>query len=65
MSDTSRTHRCIDCPQRVEHTPSELCYACGRCGQHCHETDECITAATLPAREVQAEQERAAGTRVS
>lgn len=37
MSDTSRTHRCIDCPQKVEHTPQELCPSCGRCKDHCHQ----------------------------
>lgn len=35
MTDTTRTHRCIDCPLRVEHVPSELCGCCGRCGAHC------------------------------
>lgn len=35
--DTTRTHRCVDCPHHVEHTPGELCGACGRCAMHCHE----------------------------
>lgn len=35
--DTTRTHRCIDCPLHVEHTPGELCGSCGRCAMHCHE----------------------------
>jgi len=36
----SRTHRCIDCPQAVEHEPEELCPSCGRCDKHCHGVPE-------------------------
>ena len=32
-----KTHRCIDCPQRVEHEEDELCPSCGRCSVHCDE----------------------------
>lgn len=32
----TKTHRCIDCPQTVEHTQDELCPSCGRCDAHCH-----------------------------
>lgn len=35
MIDTTRTHRCPDCRQHVEHTPGELCGSCGRCRQDC------------------------------
>ena len=28
-------HRCVDCPQQVEHLPSEICPSCGRCDEHC------------------------------
>lgn len=31
----SKCHRCVDCPQRVEHDPDELCPSCGRCAKHC------------------------------
>jgi hypothetical protein len=34
MTD-DRTHRCIDCPQRIEHHELELCPSCGRCDDHC------------------------------
>lgn len=37
MIDTTRTHRCIDCPLHIEHTPGELCGSCGRCAMHCQE----------------------------
>lgn len=33
--DLSKTHRCPDCPQKVEHTPQQMCPSCGRCEQHC------------------------------
>lgn len=36
---TSRTHRCVDCHQVVEHTPDQLCPSCGRCSDHCQEGD--------------------------
>lgn len=35
--DQSLTHRCIECPLRVEHTPDEMCPSCGRCAEHCDE----------------------------
>lgn len=31
----SKTHRCIDCPQHVEHEDDEMCTSCGRCDEHC------------------------------
>ncbi len=31
----SKTHRCIDCAQRVEHYQTDLCPSCGRCIDHC------------------------------
>lgn len=31
----SKTHRCPDCPQHVEHDESQLCPSCGRCEDHC------------------------------
>lgn len=31
----SKTHRCPDCDQTVEHDESELCPSCGRCDKHC------------------------------
>lgn len=31
----SKTHRCPDCPQKVEHEEFELCASCGRCVDHC------------------------------
>jgi hypothetical protein len=52
MTDTSRTHRCIDCPQRVEHTPQELCPSCGRCKDHCHGIPASSPAAELEAVDV-------------
>lgn len=36
MTD-SLTHRCIECPQRVEHFEADLCPSCGRCTDHCHQ----------------------------
>lgn len=32
----TKTHRCIDCAQAVEHFESDLCIASGRCEQHAH-----------------------------
>lgn len=31
----SRTHRCPDCGQSIEHEEDELCPSCGRCTLHC------------------------------
>lgn len=57
MIDTTRTHRCLECPLRVEHTPGELCFACGRCDEHCHQTADCEKAVDLPAKLAQLQAE--------
>lgn len=33
----SKTHRCVDCQQLVEHEEREICSSCGRCEDHCTE----------------------------
>lgn len=38
--DMTRTKRCVDC-NTAEHTPAEMCHACGRCAVHCHQTTLC------------------------
>jgi len=30
-------HRCIDCPQRVQHELEDVCPSCGRCEEHCQQ----------------------------
>lgn len=36
---STKTHRCVDCNQVVEHLASELCPSCGRCEKHCQTGD--------------------------